>query len=432
MALSFMTDPRFLQGKALLESDKPEDAIEFWGDLLEQRVKVVGSDLEESLAPIYYEYGCALLSKAEDDSSVLGGAMQEAEVARAKAALEAQSEGAETSGETEEAAEAGEEPEEEVDDMQLAWENLECAQKILATNAPEKAETEEQKQYQLLLAKVHLRLGDFQMLNGAFAPAIAEFQTCLALRQAILPPISRPLADVHHMLAEAHLYLSSVEDTPPEGEASAAEGGGGSSSSGAGEAVPVPVVKDKEELFRKYLEHLEATCAVFKGLIEEKEAEIALAAKEASSTEASTDGAASNAVTSVKAQTTPEEELKDMKSLLEELQETVTAASSEAALLKKEKDEKAVTTIGFGQQSTSNAAPVLVVKRKRKGVDSTENGNAENGNASGIAGNASGTAGNSSGIAAPSTGAELLNGGGDHALKKQKVEEPQAVVVDQQ
>eukprot|EP01084_Bolivina_argentea_P168669 292455_1 len=78
-------DPRFMQGRALLDAGLVDDAIDFWAEILRQ----VGEDedmdeLNFKLAPIYYEYGNALLLKSEEAADMFGEAVQKAEQSQAK------------------------------------------------------------------------------------------------------------------------------------------------------------------------------------------------------------------------------------------------------------------------------------------------------------------------------------------------------------
>ncbi|XP_062338393.1 nuclear autoantigenic sperm protein-like [Osmerus eperlanus] len=82
--------------------------------------------------------------------------------------------------------------EEEVGNLQLAWEMLEIAKVIY--------KRKESKEDQLLAAQAHLKLGEVAAESGNYSQAVEDFQECLALQQKHLPNDSRFLAETHCQL----------------------------------------------------------------------------------------------------------------------------------------------------------------------------------------------------------------------------------------
>jgi hypothetical protein len=333
-------DPRFLQGLALKKMERFEDAAEFWGDLLQQEAAGEGGEMATRLAPLYFEYGNALLSKAETTEGLFGEALQEAQAKKVKEAEEEQeqeqgegteeeqvanaAEGAEeTKGEAEQEAAAASVPgesdlsaaademiakavaaQEEAaeassaleEDLQVAWECLDVARALWSQDGDAEAP--------LKLAKAHLRLGDLSLLNGNYAIAVDDFTHCLKIREAHCPPNSRSLADVHYSLAQAYLYAANAEDTKRE----------------AGDAH-----EDAEDLRAKSLKHYETTAEIFQALVTQVAAE---EQGKLSSDEPEEKGKGKKDITSESAGDSSD--LKELKAILIELQETIETAKVRA------------------------------------------------------------------------------------------------------
>ena len=94
---------------------------------------------------------------------------------------------------------------EEVDDLQYAWEALDYARKIYDAHPGENSD--------VCLAQVYLRTGDHKRFGGFYAQAIEEYKKCMELRTACLTDDYRALAETHFMIAITHIYNSGEEDT---------------------------------------------------------------------------------------------------------------------------------------------------------------------------------------------------------------------------
>ncbi|KAK5906919.1 hypothetical protein CesoFtcFv8_004822 [Champsocephalus esox] len=89
--------------------------------------------------------------------------------------------------------------EEEVGNLQLAWEMLEVAKVIY--------KKKEGKEDQLMAAQTYLKLGEVSAESGNYPQALDDFQECLALQLKHLPPHSRLLAETHYHVATTLCYM---------------------------------------------------------------------------------------------------------------------------------------------------------------------------------------------------------------------------------
>ncbi|XP_043986554.1 histone-binding protein N1/N2-like isoform X4 [Gambusia affinis] len=83
--------------------------------------------------------------------------------------------------------------EEDVGNLQLAWEMLEVAKVIF--------KRKESKDDQLMAAQAYLKLGEVSAETGNYPQALEDFQECLTLQLKLLPPHCRLLAETHYHVA---------------------------------------------------------------------------------------------------------------------------------------------------------------------------------------------------------------------------------------
>ncbi|XP_051929401.1 nuclear autoantigenic sperm protein isoform X1 [Hippocampus zosterae] len=93
----------------------------------------------------------------------------------------------------------GDKEEDEVGNLQLAWEMLEVAKVIY--------KRKESKEDQLMAAQAFLKLGEVGAETGNYPQALEDFQECLALQLKYLPPHSRLLAETHYHVATTLCYM---------------------------------------------------------------------------------------------------------------------------------------------------------------------------------------------------------------------------------
>ncbi|XP_038130202.1 nuclear autoantigenic sperm protein-like [Cyprinodon tularosa] len=114
---------------------------------------------------------------------------------KAPAAEEKGEEAAEKDGEkaaAEEEENLPQDSEDEVGNLQLAWEMLEVAKVIY--------KRKETKEDQLMAAQTHLKLGEVSAESGNYTQALEDFQECLKLQLKHLDSDSRLLAETHYQL----------------------------------------------------------------------------------------------------------------------------------------------------------------------------------------------------------------------------------------
>uniref|UniRef100_H3DL42 Nuclear autoantigenic sperm protein (histone-binding) n=1 Tax=Tetraodon nigroviridis TaxID=99883 RepID=H3DL42_TETNG len=92
-----------------------------------------------------------------------------------------------------------EKEEEEVGNLQLAWEMLEVAKVIY--------KRKDDKDGQLTAAQIYLKLGEVSAESGNYPQALEDFQECLCLQLKYLPPHSRLLAETHYHVATTLCYM---------------------------------------------------------------------------------------------------------------------------------------------------------------------------------------------------------------------------------
>ncbi|XP_043377553.1 nuclear autoantigenic sperm protein isoform X13 [Chelonia mydas] len=187
--------------------------------------KKYGETADECAEAFFY-YGKSLLELARMENGVLGNALEgvqveeeEGEKAEDDSMVENADNIDETEGSDEEdkendktednkendsTVEDKESEEDEVGNLELAWDMLELAKVIY--------KRQETKEAQLHAAQAHLKLGEVSIESENYAQAIEEFQACLALQQKYLEAHDRLLAESHYQLALAYHYNSQFDD----------------------------------------------------------------------------------------------------------------------------------------------------------------------------------------------------------------------------
>ncbi|XP_032074154.1 nuclear autoantigenic sperm protein [Thamnophis elegans] len=101
-------------------------------------------------------------------------------------------------------AEEKESEEDEVGNLELAWDMLELAKVIY--------KRQDTKEAQLHAAQAHLKLGEVSIESENYMQAIEEFHSCLALQQKYLEAYDRLLAETHYHLGLAYHYNNQYEE----------------------------------------------------------------------------------------------------------------------------------------------------------------------------------------------------------------------------
>ncbi|KAG2781251.1 hypothetical protein JG687_00001669 [Phytophthora cactorum] len=358
-----LTDPRYVRGVSLLKDKRLEEAVVAFEDLLRTMCEVEGKSDSLAVAPVYYEYGHALLSLTEVTASLFGGAV----------------EGAAASG----GGDGEKDAREAADDLEAAWEVMELA-RVIYSRYPGDQAVESQ------LARVYTRLGDLGLESDQFEQAKADFEKALLLRRKLLKATkaedTTQLADLYCQLAIACIYRDSTADK--ETEVVPNEELTHYVMAGRVMAENIHrVAKKCGDKLPKFAERIPAYS--LEGETEPK-------GKGKRKAPSSEDSSLSLLFKGEHPETMKEEFLKvvgvkeddkdkmkeDEKTLLEymeiylELKEKVDGIKETitGAVAKESKEEKAVTTIGFGQTDSSTAPPVNVIPvvKKRKTEEKTE------------------------------------------------------------
>ncbi|XP_010158552.1 PREDICTED: nuclear autoantigenic sperm protein [Eurypyga helias] len=188
--------------------------------------KKYGETADECAEAFFY-YGKSLLELARMENGVLGNALEGVQVEEEgeKAEGDAAQPTADGIEETEESEEEDKEndkaedkenelamedkslqesEEDEIGNLELAWDMLELAKVIY--------KRQDTREAQLHAAQAHLKLGEVSIESENYVQAIEEFQACLALQQKYLEAHDRLLAESHYQLALAYHYNSQFDE----------------------------------------------------------------------------------------------------------------------------------------------------------------------------------------------------------------------------
>ncbi|KAG5197279.1 hypothetical protein JEQ12_010733 [Ovis aries] len=173
----------------------------------------------------FFFYGKSLLELARMENGVLGNALEgvhvEEEEGEKTEEESLMKEGEETEGSEEEDKENDkaeetlndsalenkslqENEEEEIGNLELAWDMLDLAKIIF--------KRQDTKEAQLYAAQAHLKLGEVSVESENYLQAVEEFQTCLNLQEQYLEAHDRLLAETHYQLGLAYGYNSQYDE----------------------------------------------------------------------------------------------------------------------------------------------------------------------------------------------------------------------------
>lgn len=184
----------------------------------------VDATWHESMAPFHYLYGTTLLYSIEEESTDGSHHHQPVTTVEGRSAGRNYSEEQGTTAGDGDGGNNGngEDEEEPVEDMEIAWENLDTARTILERLLQEQpaggsAAATAQK-FKADLAQVLLREGDLQRQNGAYDAAVDDYTACLSYLNSNISgsKFSRKIADVHCNLGLVYFNLVVETKTLPE------------------------------------------------------------------------------------------------------------------------------------------------------------------------------------------------------------------------
>ncbi|KAI4591015.1 hypothetical protein MJG53_002064 [Ovis ammon polii x Ovis aries] len=176
----------------------------------------------------FFFYGKSLLELARMENGVLGNALEgvhveeeEGEKTEEESLVENNDNIDETEGSEEEDKENDkaeetlndsalenkslqENEEEEIGNLELAWDMLDLAKIIF--------KRQDTKEAQLYAAQAHLKLGEVSVESENYLQAVEEFQACLNLQEQYLEAHDRLLAETHYQLGLAYGYNSQYDE----------------------------------------------------------------------------------------------------------------------------------------------------------------------------------------------------------------------------
>ncbi|KAL9846362.1 nuclear autoantigenic sperm protein isoform 2-T2 [Geothlypis trichas] len=177
----------------------PTEGKETPNDMKEKTEVAAKVDKEEKKGDLVEEGEGAKVEKEEKDDL-----MEEGEETEESEEEDKENDKADDDKENELTVEDKESEEDEIGNLELAWDMLELAKVIY--------KRKETKEAQLHAAQAHLKLGEVSIESENYTQAIEEFQACLALQQKYLEAHDRLLAESHYQLALAYHYNSDFDE----------------------------------------------------------------------------------------------------------------------------------------------------------------------------------------------------------------------------
>ncbi|XP_023788267.1 nuclear autoantigenic sperm protein isoform X1 [Cyanistes caeruleus] len=181
------------------EEPVPTEGKEPSNDMKEKAEVAAKVEKEEKKDDLMEEGEGAKVEKEEKDDL-----MEEGEETEESEEEDKENDKAEDDKENELTVEDKESEEDEIGNLELAWDMLELAKVIY--------KRQETKEAQLHAAQAHLKLGEVSIESENYTQAIEEFQACLALQQKYLEAHDRLLAESHYQLALAYHYNSDFDE----------------------------------------------------------------------------------------------------------------------------------------------------------------------------------------------------------------------------
>ncbi|KAL0893285.1 hypothetical protein ABMA27_014879 [Loxostege sticticalis] len=113
-----------------------------------------------------------------------------------------------TNGDVNDESEVNLDNEDDVDNLQLAWEMLDLARSILQR----RAEADSGTAARALLADVHLALGEVALESETYDKAVIDMQSCLEIQKELYHSDDRRIAETHYQIGLANSLASNFED----------------------------------------------------------------------------------------------------------------------------------------------------------------------------------------------------------------------------
>ncbi|KAF9414883.1 hypothetical protein HW555_007352, partial [Spodoptera exigua] len=155
------------------------------------------------------QYGKALLGLSREESGVLGDeSTTKDEEPGSSAAPEESEEPGTTNGDAHDESVMNVDAEDDVDNLQLAWEMLDLARSILYRRVQDCGGDAARA----LLADVHLALGEVALESETYDKAVIDMQSCLDLQKELYRSDDRRIAETHYQIGLANSLASNFED----------------------------------------------------------------------------------------------------------------------------------------------------------------------------------------------------------------------------
>ena len=205
-----------------------EDAMIILKALMVKGSQIYNSELNISLAEIYFQLGNAALERLETEGELVGRDIQVVPAVNNEANARPNSNGNQqavkngsqinegnsqqskpsTSGQPQQ--DQGEENNaDEVDEVQIAWENLDTCRLIIERYLSEQQNLKEEDRVQLniKLAICYSRLGDSENYKEDFSSALSEYRKSLEIYGLVnRPSLLRRISEVHFLIANALIH----------------------------------------------------------------------------------------------------------------------------------------------------------------------------------------------------------------------------------
>ena len=214
------------EGNALVDAGKYEEAIEKLGSVLRDAILVAGNEVDYSLVRYYYDYGDAIIAKLTNSTEIFGDAIQEAISKKGGKVLEGIKKDEDEKGVEEEkhpaqkgnAADSDKEEskeggrpagDDEIEDLEIAWETMESARVICEKKRAELdpvLNKPEYKEVTRMTSRIHMGIGEILGMQEREEEALQEFNKALELRLICEDPDSRELAETYYTIGSTILH----------------------------------------------------------------------------------------------------------------------------------------------------------------------------------------------------------------------------------
>merc|ERR1712025_1457753 len=177
--------------------------------MTEEEKKEVEEKAEEKLAEEAAKQGKSDEKETEEDEGMEEGVDSQEDDEESQEEMDTEKDAEEKKDCNEEKSAENKEEEEELSNLQLAWEMLELA-KVVYTKQMESADEKNKKDIEERLCRAILTLGEVSIENENYSQAVEDIQMCLK-KQENFPKDSRLVAETHYQLGVAQGFNSQFD-----------------------------------------------------------------------------------------------------------------------------------------------------------------------------------------------------------------------------